>query len=168
MLHTPSEISLRPSTPELGHSHAELELSAWRTRLCFADLSACTVYPRGAERSYVRLPSRAGCEAWLICWPPGSSAPLHDHGEAGALVTMLSGELREWLQPPDGPCIERSWHEDRSLEIPRHARHTVWNASEHTAYSLHVYTPHLASMTFYERLASGELRALRREGADQW
>jgi predicted metal-dependent enzyme (double-stranded beta helix superfamily) len=126
------------------------------------------VYPRGAERSYVRLPSRAGCEVWLIAWPPGSGVPLHDHGEASALVTMLSGELQESLLPPDGPAVERSWRRHGSLEIPRYARHTVWNASEQTAYSLHVYTPQLAAMTFYERLASGELRALRSEEAAQW
>ncbi|MET0388232.1 MAG: cysteine dioxygenase family protein [Polyangiales bacterium] len=147
---------------------AERELDQWCARLRFEDLSACAVYPRGAERSYVRLPSRAGCEVWLISWPPGSRAPLHDHGEASALATVLSGELSEWLKLPEARPVERIWRSHARLEIPTYARHEVWNASEHTAYSLHVYTPHLDSMTYYERTASGELRALHREEADQW
>jgi hypothetical protein len=162
MQHVPSEITAAGKPPALDLTTAELTLSAWRSRLRFEDLSACTVYPRGAERSYVRLPSR-GCEVWLICWPPGSMAPLHDHGSASALATMLSGELQEWLKPIDGASVERLWRSDATLEIPAFARHEVWNASEHTAYSLHVYTPRLQAMTFYERLASGELRVLRRE-----
>lgn len=157
-----------PTTTEPGLAHAQLELSNWRASLRFEDLRASAVYPRGAQRSYVRLPSRAGCEAWLICWPAGARAPLHDHGGASALATMLVGELREWLQPYPGSSIERCWRRDARIEIPTHARHEVWNDSEVTAYSLHVYAPRLASMTFYERTQSGELRALHSEDAQQW
>jgi Cysteine dioxygenase type I len=174
MLHTPSSTLIHEPSPHVSESsqrtraRAELELTQWRARLRFEDLNLAAVYPHGADRSYVRLPSRSGCEVWLICWPAGSRAPLHDHGEASALATMLHGELREWLKPEQDAAVTRIWRGSETVEIPVHARHEVWNESEHTAYSLHVYAPRLASMTFYERAASGEMRALRREDAQQW
>src|SRR5262245_56260335 len=71
------------TSEERALAQASLELSHWRTRLRFDDLSqTCSVYARGAERAYLRLPSREGCETWLIVWPPGARAPLHDHGGA--------------------------------------------------------------------------------------
>ena len=149
---------------------AQRELWYWRRRLLFdSTLASGAVYPRGAKRSYLRLPSRAGCEAWLICWPPGARSPLHDHGGASALATMLSGELHETLQSPeDQRWSQRVWHAYEAIELPADTRHEVWNASDVTAYSLHVYAPRLASMTFYERLRDGEVLALRHERADQW
>lgn len=147
---------------------ARSELARWRARLCFDDLETLGVYPRDAQRSYLRLPCRAGCEVWLIVWPPGSRAPLHDHGEAAAVASVLCGELSETVSLGSGPFELRSWRAGATLEIPRGARHEVWNAGEHTAYSVHVYTPKLASMTFYERTDTGGLAPLRSEHAGQW
>lgn len=175
MLHTPAaDLTGAASTQlltreERALAQASLELSHWRTRLRFDDLSqTCSVYARGAERAYLRLPSREGCETWLIVWPPGARAPLHDHGGASALATVLSGELRESLQFGTGHWVERTWRSGSRCEIAAHARHEVWNASENTAYSLHVYTPRLASMTFYERTREGGLRTLHSQRAEPW
>ena len=156
------------SSPIPTESDARRELQRWRARLCFDELESIGVYPRDAQRSYVRLPSGSGCEVWLIVWPPGSRAPLHDHGPASAVASVLCGELQELLQVGSGPFVERSWRAGATLAIPEGARHEVWNEGEQTAYSLHVYTPRLASMTFYERTQAGEVQVLRSEHAEDW
>lgn len=167
MLETPiASPTTNVAPPALAAAH--LELSHWRTRLCFDELESIGLYPRDAQRSYVRLPSRAGCEVWLIVWPPGSRAPLHDHGTASALAAVLCGELHESLQIGQDPFIQRTWRVGTALEIAHGARHEVWNQGEHTAYSLHIYTPRLASMTFYERTEAGGLQVLRSERAEDW
>jgi predicted metal-dependent enzyme (double-stranded beta helix superfamily) len=103
----------------------------------------------------------------LIHWPPGSVAPLHDHGDASAVALVLSGELRE-RACRNGEWFERAWHSQSSVELPIHIRHTVWNESEQPAYSVHVYAPGLSRMTYYERSANGIMRAIRTEEAQQW
>jgi len=165
MLHTSAA---SPTSPPPALDVARRELKRWCARLRFDDLTNLHVYPRDTQRSYLRLPSGAGCETWLIVWPPGSRAPLHDHGEASAIASVLCGALSESIALGDGPFVERSWDAGQMLEIPSGARHEVWNPGEHTAYSLHVYTPRLAAMTFYERTESGGLMALRSEGAGDW
>jgi predicted metal-dependent enzyme (double-stranded beta helix superfamily) len=171
MLHTVQSFpsSADPTLTELtALAAAQLELTHWRARLRFDDLESIDVYPRDAQRSYVRLPSRAGCEAWLIVWPPGSRAPLHDHGLASALASVLCGELSEALQHGTDPFIQRTWRAGATVEIVQGARHEVWNPGERTAYSLHVYTPRLASMTYYERTEAGGLQVLHTERAENW
>jgi hypothetical protein len=149
---------------------AQRELAHWRGQLRFDAPGPRYSYQPGAERSYVRLPSPAGCEAWLICWPPGSRAPWHDHGSAAALATVLCGELRERVQASAAVrgSRTRSWRAGSVIEIAPYACHEVWNASVHTAYSVHVYTPRLDDMTFYTRTRTGELRVLHKEQAAQW
>jgi hypothetical protein len=165
-------------------SAARIELECWRARLSFDDLPrAPTAYAPGAARSYLRLPACVGCEAWLISWPPDSCSPLHDHGGARGFASVLHGELRECVRLAQ-PALERSnqstrnssanrwleraWQTGGVIEIASDACHEVWNASTQTVYSLHVYEPKLASMTFYERTAAGGVRALRDERAEQW
>lgn len=145
------------------------ELARWQTRLSAMDLSEWCFQPRSETggRSYVRLPSPAACETWLIHWPPGSDAPLHDHGDASAVALVLRGELRERALI-SGQWFERSWQSQCVVELPKHIRHTVWNESEQAAYSLHVYAPGLSHMTYYERNANGILRAIRTEESEQW
>lgn len=146
---------------------AQRELARWQARLASLDLSEWQFLPRDDSRSYLRLPSAAGCETWLIHWPPGSGAPLHDHGEASAVAMVLRGELRE-RSFFRGEWSERLWQTQLAVELPKSIRHAVWNESSEDAYSVHVYAPQLSSMTFYEHTADGALTAIRSEGAEQW
>jgi hypothetical protein len=148
-------------------ARAHRELARWQARLAGQELQHWELSPRDDNRSYVRLPSAPGCETWLIRWPPGSSAPMHDHGEASAVALILRGELRERAFA-DERWFDRIWAVDSTVELPRHIRHTVWNESDQDAYSVHVYAPGLSSMTFYEQCEAGILRAIRTEGAEQW
>jgi hypothetical protein len=162
-------------TPQLDRSErrqsalARRELARWQVRLGAMELGAWAFQPRTGEggRWYLRLPSPQGCETWLIYWPPGSAAPLHDHGDASAVALVLRGELRE-RACAQGEWFERSWQAQSSVELPKHIRHTVWNEGKQAAYSVHVYAPGLASMTYYEHSAGGILRAIRTEESEAW
>jgi hypothetical protein len=149
------------------HARARRELARWQLRLGTLDLDAWQFQPRDSSRSYIRLPSLAGCETWLIRWPPGSEAPLHDHGDASAVAVVLRGELRERANLGDD-WFERPWLCQTQVELPKHIRHHVWNESTEDAYSVHVYAPSLARMTFYERSVNGMLRAVRMEESSLW
>jgi hypothetical protein len=148
-------------------ARAQRELARWQVRLGAMDLSEWKFQPRGGGRSYLQLPSAAGCETWLIFWPPGSDARLHDHGDASAVALVLRGELRE-RACLGAEWFERTWQSQSSIELPKQIRHTVWNESEQAAYSVHVYAPGLSRMTYYEHTSSGILRAIRTEEAQQW
>jgi hypothetical protein len=157
----------RAASERYDSVRARRELARWQARLASLDLSQWQYLPRDDNRSYLRLPSASGCETWLIRWPPGSSAPLHDHGDASAVALVLRGELRERAFYR-GECLERLWQTQLVIELPKDVRHAVWNESSEDAYSVHVYAPQLTSMTFYEHTADGSLKAIRSEGAEQW
>jgi predicted metal-dependent enzyme (double-stranded beta helix superfamily) len=93
-------------------------------------------------------------DAWLIAWPSGGKVDLHDHGHSTGAVSVISGALVEAVP----------WRDDSGrLSLVRHELqagatlgfgaghvHDVTNESEQQALSLHVYSPALTSMTFYE------------------
>lgn len=121
------------------------------------------------ERSYLRLGVSPGAEAWLIRWPPGSLAPLHDHGAAHGLARVIQGALHEWrFEPGSAHPRLRKWTPSRAVELAHGTCHEVRNLMRDTAYSIHVYAPRLSHMTFFARTASGELEPLRREAASEW
>jgi predicted metal-dependent enzyme (double-stranded beta helix superfamily) len=122
------------------------------------------------RRSYALLEAtRGGCEAWLICWPPGTGAPWHDHGSARGIARVLRGSLREERQLPcTTRALRRAWRTDDVIELPQGVRHDVQNATRQAAYSIHVYDPQLLQMTFYQREVGGMLRPLRTEQSREW
>ena len=126
--------------------------------------------PSTAERSYLQLtPAALGCEAWLIRWPPGSSAPLHDHGSARGLAQVVRGSLHEWrCTPGTREITSRTWSPGEAIALPFGTFHEVRNLGPCDAYSVHVYDPKLDHMTFYERDSAGELRPLHREQREAW
>jgi predicted metal-dependent enzyme (double-stranded beta helix superfamily) len=122
------------------------------------------------ERAYLRLaPAAIRCEAWLIRWPPGSLAPLHDHGAAHGVAHVLRGALHE-LRFTSGLAAARSrdWKPGAAIELALGTCHEVRNTGLLVAYSIHVYAPRLEHMTFYDRGATGELRPLRQERSREW
>lgn len=165
----PAPSVVRPEQHESQElARARRELAAWRARLGTLDLETWQFQPRDGSRSYIRLPSLvAGCETWLIRWPPGSEAPLHDHGDASAVASVLRGALHERANL-GAEWFDRAWQTQAQVELPKHIRHHVWNETKQDAYSVHVYAPSLARMTFYERSMNGLLRAIRTEEAAQW
>jgi len=120
-------------------------------------------------RRFLRLPTTEGFEAWFIGWPGGSVAPLHDHGQASGVVGVLSGRLIESFHRPglEG-WQERTWRAGQRLELASGVCHEVRNTGTRIAYSVHVYTPRLERMTFYDRTSEGGMQPIRVEQASQW
>jgi hypothetical protein len=168
-----SSVSAAVQTDTFHASDLDLErvlvrCCSWIDRVGVANWIVKLETARGT-RSYLRLPAADGCEAWLIRWPIGSSAPLHDHGAARGLATVLSGALHEWRSLGEGAQgLERTWTAGARVALPRGVCHEVTNLGPIVAYSIHVYDPGLDHMTFYDRAGSGRLLPLRREGANQW
>ncbi len=111
-------------------------------------------------RSWRLMARTADFDAWLIAWPRGGKVELHDHGTSTGAVSVISGVLVEAVP----------WRDDTGqLSLVRHELqagatlgfgaghvHDVTNESDEHALSLHVYSPALTSMTFYE-LNGGQL-----------
>jgi hypothetical protein len=105
------------------------------------------------RRWFARRYRTAGVEAWLLAWTVDQGLALHDHGGSAGAVIVLEGELIETSVAWD-PGI--AWRESRwacgstHYLAPSHV-HTLRNPSVTPATSLHVYSPPLSAMTFYER-----------------
>jgi hypothetical protein len=102
-------------------------------------------------------------DLWLLTWQQDNSTDLHDHGGSSGAFRVLSGSLAEF-RPTSGP---------RGAGLARHARtvgetvafgprlvHDVHNVEATAAVSLHVYSPPLTSMTYYDLADSGSTGAL--------
>lgn len=114
-----------------------------------------------AQRRSWRLMARTSdFDAWLIAWPKGGKVELHDHGASTGAVSVISGSLVEAVpRADDSGHLALVRHELRAgatLGFGAGHVHDVTNESDEHALSLHVYSPALTSMTFYE-LTEGAL-----------
>jgi Cysteine dioxygenase type I len=110
--------------------------------------------PATQRREWRLMARTPDFDAWLIAWPSGGKVDLHDHGHSTGAVSVISGALVEAVP----------WRDDTGrLSLVRHELaagvtlgfgaghvHDVTNESDEQALSLHVYSPALTSMTFYE------------------
>ena len=109
-----------------------------------------------ARRHHVRLLGTDVYEAWLLGWAPGQHVGMHDHGDAAGAFFVLSGALREVL-----PARRRSTVDlgaGSTGVVARGQLHDVANVSEGPALSIHVYSPPLSTMTFYDPAGTSPLR----------
>ena len=105
-------------------------------------------------RRYRRLLSTDHYDAWLISWPPGTGLDLHDHGGSAGAFTVVAGALHETVAV--GTAL--STHHLRAGETSRFGIdhvHAVSNDGDRPATTVHVYSPPLQSIDFYERVATG-------------
>ena len=102
-------------------------------------------------------------DAWLIAWPSGGRVELHDHGDSTGAVSVISGALVEAVPWRDDTgrlsLVRHELQTGATLGFDAGHVHDVTNESEHHALSLHVYSPALTSMTFYE--VAGEQLVVR-------
>jgi Cysteine dioxygenase type I len=107
---------------------------------------------RGIRRSYTQLLQTDLYDAWLISWLPSGNLELHDHGGSQGAVAVASGKLVEaytdlrWRHPVRHRVIN---HPD-TVTIPCARVHEVSNPGPERALSVHVYSPPLRSMTFFD------------------
>ncbi|MDQ1427116.1 MAG: hypothetical protein QOK39_592 [Acidimicrobiaceae bacterium] len=119
----------------------------------------------GAPRSYARILATEDYEVWLIAWAAAGMLELHDHGGSSGAVCVVEGELVETFTD----LVDR--HPLRSVTmavgspLPLSAMrvHEVWNPGPRPALSVHVYSPPLRTMTFFDHRAESFLKPLRTE-----
>jgi hypothetical protein len=121
------------------------------------------------ERWYVPLLEGPDFEAWLLGWPVGQGIELHDHGSSSGALVVVEGTLLEtyvpasdWLRP--GVRLRhRRLPEGASVAFGPDHIHDVVNGGARQALSIHVYSPRLRAMTFYENTPDRGLAAVRTE-----
>ena len=106
------------------------------------------------ERSWKLVARTPDFDAWLIAWPSGGKVELHDHGDASGAVSVIAGTLVEavpWRENSGRLSLVRNeLHAGTTLGFDAGHVHDVTNESDEHALSLHVYSPALVSMTFFE------------------
>jgi predicted metal-dependent enzyme (double-stranded beta helix superfamily) len=108
------------------------------------------------ERWYALLAADRQSEAWLLGWPVGGGIELHDHGGSSGAICVVEGVLDETFVDTVNPLTADGTLRRRRLWIgalidfgPEHI-HDVVNHGSRPALSIHVYSPRLRSMTFYD------------------
>ena len=100
-------------------------------------------------------------EAWVVGWTPGQHVEAHDHGDSAGVVVVVEGDLVEVL--PVGPQrLLRAWQPGAVVELPVGVVHDVVGLGPGTSTSIHVYSPPLSAMTYYD----DDGRPLRMEDND--
>lgn len=122
--------------------------SLWRPHLRFDT----------AARQWARLPSPDGVDVWLLTWLPGQSTELHDHGEAAAAFSVLSGAVDEVRAGPDGRLHRTRLQTGDSQWVAPGVVHDIVGSETGPAASLHAYSPRLTSMTFWSTSKRGLVR----------
>jgi hypothetical protein len=119
------------------------------------------------RRWFVQLYRTAGIEAWLLTWPATRGIELHDHGGSRAAVHVLDGELVEHFTDltTRAPLRRRRWRAGDQLALPASHVHDVHNHGGRPATSIHVYSPPIATMTFFDHATARFLEPLRSEPA---
>lgn len=102
------------------------------------------------SRHAVRLLAHERYEVWAIGWPADHRTTPHDHGESIGALAVVEGELFERPAGPGEP-LERRLGPGDQVPLPVGIIHDV-GTTERTATSIHVYSPPLSTMTFYEEV----------------
>ena len=109
-----------------------------------------------ARRHHARLLGNDVYEAWLLGWAPGQHVGMHDHGDAAGAFFVLSGALREVLPERRRSIVDLG--AGSTGVVARGHLHDVGNVSAVPALSIHVYSPPLTRMTFYDAAGRAPLR----------
>ncbi len=122
----------------------------------------------GAWRRYAQLLATEEYEVWLIAWAATSALDLHDHGGSCGVARVVEGELVETYTDlvERHPLRSVTVGRGQSVALPATRAHEVWNPGPEPALSVHVYSPPLTSMTFYDHRGGQFLAPLRTEPGD--
>ena len=118
-------------------------------------------------RWFARISAGDDHDAWLIGWDSFQGVDLHDHGGSAGALYVLDGMLLELSTNRDVPLPlhEQALPAGAAWVFgPGHV-HRVVNPSAAVATSIHVYSPPLVSMDFYEPDATSALSRTHTEPA---
>ena len=111
------------------------------------------------ERRFHRVLATEAYEAWVICWPSAESLDMHDHGGSAGAFSIVSGELDEAIIE-SGVKVVRTFAPGDTAAFGASQVHAVANRGDAVATSVHVYSPPLSSMMYYQSDDSGSLVAV--------
>lgn len=157
----PTEGSLGAALEPMQRRLATLALAIARR----PDLWRATVRHDPDLRWHCRLADLGDVEIWLLGWTDAQEVVLHDHGGSAGAFAVAEGELCEEytergvvgpLQSVFCPAgIARAFGPERI--------HHVTNRASAPATSIHVYSPPLTTMSFYELTPGDVPREVRVE-----
>lgn len=116
------------------------------------------------ERRYERVLSTEAYEAWVIYWPSGGSLDLHDHGGSAGAFSVVSGQLDE-ATVVSGANVVRSIAAGETAAFAADRVHAIANRGSAVATSVHVYSPPLSTMIYYEHDEGGALVPIAEDAA---
>lgn len=111
------------------------------------------------ERRVHRVLVTDAYEAWVICWPDGESLEMDEHGGSAGAFSIVSGKLDE-ATIESGVKVVRTFVPGDTTVFDSSRIHAVANCGDAVATSVHVYSPPLSSMMYYESDDSGSLVAV--------
>jgi predicted metal-dependent enzyme (double-stranded beta helix superfamily) len=144
---------------DLGREWARAELEELVRELAARpDLWAHHVRHSPVERIYVRLHLDEHLELWVICWSQRQDTGFHDHDGSRGAVAVLGGALAERRLAVGGPPPPTAIHPSgAAFSFGAAHIHDVSQTGSGLATSLHVYSPPLGEMGFYEVGPDGTL-----------
>jgi hypothetical protein len=103
------------------------------------------------RRWYCRLEHNETYEVWLLGWNQTQSTDFHNHGGSSGAVVVVSGTLVE-SRPGliDGNISNRMVSKGDQFSFGPEVVHNVENADLGPSLSIHVYSPPLSSMTYFD------------------
>ena len=110
------------------------------------------------RRHYVRLLLDRHVEVWLICWCRTQDTGFHDHDGSSGAVGVVAGAVTETLLRVDGVNPITLHPTGARFSFGGSHIHDVQHAKGDPAASLHVYSPPLRDMGFYEAAGDGTLQ----------
>jgi quercetin dioxygenase-like cupin family protein len=154
---------LPPSTPLSLPDLAELirDIAAdrrfWSTKVRIPDLES---------RWWTRLWADPEFDIWLLSWLPGQLTGLHDHGDSAAAFTVVEGVLAE-TRIEAGRPVSFTHRTGDIVWIAPGAVHDVHGAGTGPAVSVHVYSPPLSRMTYYDPTGRRPVRTIPTDSPEQ-
>jgi cysteine dioxygenase len=116
---------------------------------------------RFGRDAYTRVPLHFGngVESRLLCWLPGQSTAIHDHGEAVGAARVLAGavvERRYRVEHDIARLSSAELHEENTVfAAARGVVHDLTASGGRPVMTLHIYSPNLLGMRTFTRLAHG-------------
>ena len=109
------------------------------------------------SRVLVQLRRDHHIEAWLICWMPSQDVGLHDHDVSVGAVHVVDGAVAEERMVLGRGIETTEYPAGESFVFDASRIHNVRYAGDGPATSIHLYSPPLWRMGYYELDGDGRL-----------
>lgn len=111
----------------------------------------------GDVRVYEQIWDDDDVNAWIICWSEDQDTGFHDHDDATAAITVVSGRVREDRLTLGGGPRSRELGPGETFIVAPTAIHRVLHAGDGPAVTIHAYSPPLRRTGAYRVGPDGEL-----------